>query len=157
MQSFAEEFWDKIINITWASLIEVSVLASELTALWGFTLWASPKIVTLHISWVSFCLHAKFLMWLHWKKGLDTSLGILLSVIVGANCIISTSSKSTQKSASWLWSVDNVIYFSEQSDWWDSMPICFLIRPQFYQRRCPDPIFWRGRKVHVKNLVWGQD
>ena len=46
--------------------------------------------MTLHISWVSFCLQYQIfsVASLKEKKDLDTSLGILLSVIVGANYII---------------------------------------------------------------------
>ena len=28
-----------------------------------------------------------------------------------------------------------------QSDWCDNMLMCFIIRLQFYLRKCPDPIF----------------
>ena len=29
--------------------------------------------------------------------------------------------------------------------------------PQFYQSKCPDPIFRQGRRARAKNLVWGRD
>ena len=62
-----------------------------------------------------------------------------------------------KKFASWLFMMThNAIYLSNligATTWHYAR----IITPQFYQWRCPDPIFRQGRRARAKNLVSGDE
>ena len=56
--------------------------------------------------------------------------------------------------AGYLWWNINILNFPKQSKWCGNMAICFILRLQFSQWRCPEPIFRIGHRAHA-NIIFG--